>query len=496
MSTRFPPSGKRVTAYGLSVLACIATTVLVTLVHDILDAANTVMIYLLAVFLVARFLGRGPAVVASFLSVALFDVIIVPPRFSLAVSDVQYLVTFAVMLAVGLVTANLTAGLQRQAVAARERELQAEGLYGLARELAGVIEIGQVAGPLERYMSGQGCQAELHLLDDAGSLPTLAPHLVQARFAALALQKGRPVEADTGAGQVCRVNPLRGATRDRGVLIVSAAHASVIDANLQMIDAVASVVALTVERLHYVEVAHSSQLEADAERLRNSVLSALSHDLRTPLTALVGTADALAANQADVGEKARGMAGAIRDQAQAMTRLLNNLLDMARLQAGKVRLNREWQLLEDVIGSSLQLMRSTLEGRAVRVALSPHMPLVEFDAVLIERVLCNLLENAAKYSAPGTPLEIRAFVESGCAGVAVCDRGQGFVAEDIDRVFGMFERGRAESPTSGVGLGLAICRSIMDAHGGRIEAANRDGGGACVTIRLPLGNPPAVEDEA
>jgi two-component system sensor histidine kinase KdpD len=493
---RTPPPSKRAAAYGLSVLACIATTVLVALVHGFLDAANTVMIFLLTVFLVARFLGRGPAVVAAFLSVALFDVIIVPPRFSFAVSDVQYLVTFAVMLAVGLVTASLTAGLQRQAEAARERELQAQGLYELARELAGVIEIGQVAEPLERYMSGQGYRAELHLLDDGGSLPTLAPQLVQARFATVALQKDRAVEVDAGAGQVCRVIPLRGATRKRGVLIVSAPHATGIDDNLQMIDAVASVVALTVERLHYVEVAHASQLEADAERLRNSVLSALSHDLRTPLTALVGTADALAASHAEVGENARGMAVAIRDQAQAMTRLLNNLLDMARLQAGKVRLNREWQLLEDVIGSSLQLMRSTLEGRAVRVELPPQMPLVEFDAVLIERVLCNLLENAAKYAAPGTPLDIRAFAGAGFAGVAVCDRGQGFAADDIDRVFGMFERGRAESPTSGVGLGLAICRSIMDAHGGAIEAVNREGGGACLTIHLPLGNPPAVEDEA
>ncbi|HEX9174208.1 MAG TPA: DUF4118 domain-containing protein [Telluria sp.] len=492
---RIQPTRMRAVAYGLSVLACIVTTALVALVHGRLDAANTVMIFLLAVFLVARFLGRGPAVVAAFLSVALFDVIFVPPRFSFAVSDVQYLVTFAIMLAVGLVTAGLTAGLQRQAQAARQRELQAQGLYELARELAGVIKIGQVAGPLERYMSSQGCKAELHLLDDGGSLPTLAPYLVQARFATVALQKGRPVEVDDGAGQVCRVIPLRGATRNSGVLIVSAVHATSIDENLQMIDAVASVVALTVERLHYVEVAQMSQLDADAERLRNSVLSALSHDLRTPLTALVGTADALAASHADVSEKARGMASAIRDQAQAMTRLLNNLLDMARLQADKVRLNREWQLLEDVISSSLHLMRSTLEGRAVRVELAPHMPLVEFDAVLIQRVLCNLLENAAKYSAPGTPLDILAFAGDGFAGVAVCDRGQGFVAEDIDRVFGMFERGRAESPTSGVGLGLAICRSIMTAHGGDIRAVNREGGGACITIRLPLGNPPAVEDE-
>jgi two-component system sensor histidine kinase KdpD len=291
------------------------------------------------------------------------------------------------------------------------------------------------------------------------------------------------MEADDA--KVRRVIPLRGATRSRGVIVVCAAGDVAIDGKqLPMIDAVASLVGLTVERLHYVEVAHTSQLEAGAERLRNSVLSALSHDFRAPLTSLVGMADALVANHSGPKEKAR-----------AMARMLNNLLDMARLQAGKVRLHREWQLLEDVISSSLHLMRSTLEGRQLHVDLPPHMPLVEFDAVLIERVLCNLLENAAKYSPAGALVEVHAFVESGFAGVAVCDRGHGFPADDIDRVVGMFERGRAESSTSCVGLGLAICRSIMDAHGGNISVANRDDGGASVIIRLPFGSPPAIEDE-
>lgn len=481
--------------YGFALLACLATTAAVALLHRFLDPANTVMLFLLTVFLVARWLGRGPAVMAAFLCVALFDVAFVPPRFSFAVSDAQYLVTFAVMLAVGLVTAGLTAGLQQQAEAARQREAQAQGLYELARELAAVISVEQLEEPLGRYMAHQGYQARLHLLDQEGKLPTLASDVFSLRFATLAMDRLESVEMDLGDGRFWRVFPLVGSTRCRGVLIALSSDREAIDTNLQLIGAVTSLVALTVERLHYVDVAQASQLEASAERLRSSVLSALSHDLRTPLTALVGMADALASSKSGMDEGTRSMAAAIRDQARAMGQLLSNLLDMAKLHAGKVQLRREWQLLEDVVSSSLNLFRALLAGRSVTVALSPDMPLVEFDAVLMERVVCNLLENAIKYSPPGTPIEVRAFVDAGYAVIAVCDRGPGFPSADIDRVLGMFERGQSESPTPGVGLGLAICRAIVEAHAGEIAVTNRPEGGACVTVRLPLGTPPTIEEE-
>lgn len=483
-------------SYGLALLACLATTAAAALMHRFLDAANTVMIFLLTVFLVARWLGRGPAVMAAVLCVALFDVVFVPPRFSFAVSDAQYLVTFAVMLAVGLVTAGLTAGLQQQAEAARQREVQAQGLYELARELATVISVEQLVDPLERYMAHQGYQARLHLLDEDGNLPTLASEVFPLQLATLAMDRHESVEMDLGDGLSWRVFPLIGSTRCRGVLIASSSDRDAIANNLQLIGAVASLVALTVERLHYVDVAHASQLEASGERLRSSVLSALSHDLRTPLTALVGMADALASAKSSMDEDARSMAGAIRDQARAMGQLMSNLLDMAKLHAGKVNLRGEWQLLEDVVSSSLNLLRALLAGRQVTVALPPDMPLVDFDAVLMERVICNLLENAAKYSPSGTPIEVRAFVEAGYAGFSVSDRGPGFPPGDIERVFGMFERGHSESATAGVGLGLAICRAIVEAHAGDVTVANRPEGGACVTVRLPLGTPPAIEEEA
>jgi two-component system, OmpR family, sensor histidine kinase KdpD len=260
-------------------------------------------------------------------------------------------------------------------------------------------------------------------------------------------------------------------------------------------EAVANLTVIAIERLHYVEVAQQTQLEASAERLRSSVLSALSHDLRTPLTGLVGMADVLALAAEPQLENVYNAATSIRDQARAMNNLLDNLLDMARLHAGKVELRKDWQLFEDVIGSSIKLLKSALTQHPVKVVLAPDLPLVEFDDVLLERVLCNLLENAAKYSAAGAPIEVRGFVEGEYACVAVRDHGQGFPADQIESLFAMFSRGKSESSTIGVGLGLAICRAIVEAHGGKIKASNCEGGGACVTFWLPLGNPPCIDSE-
>lgn len=482
-------------AYALALAACLFAAGLATFLHEFLDLVNIVMLFLLTVFLVARWLGRGPAVMAAFLSVAFFDLFFVPPRFSFAVSDVQYLVTFVVMLAIGLVTAELTAGLRRQAEAARQKEAQAHGLYDVAKDLAGVIDQEHLEAALGQYLKGLGFQATLHLLDDGGHLPSLADKPLQLRLALMAVAQQEPVEMDD-PGDVSRlVMPLKGTMRVRGVMVIGADDPENLASDRQLLGTLASLVALTLERLHYVEVAQASQIEVTSERLRSSVLSVLSHDLRTPLTALVGMSDSLALSRDGMSEAARGMAAAIRDQARAMSHLLANVLDMARLHAGKVHLRREWQLFEDVISASLHLLQSTLENRPIQVSLPPEMPLVEFDAVLLERVVFNLLENAAKYSPAGTPIEIRAFVEADQAGIAVCDHGRGFPPGRVERVFGMFERGEPESATPGVGLGLAICRAIVEAHGGTITAINRPEGGACVTFRLPLGIPPAIEAE-
>ncbi|MFZ2163441.1 MAG: ATP-binding protein, partial [Sideroxyarcus sp.] len=228
------------------------------------------------------------------------------------------------------------------------------------------------------------------------------------------------------------------------------------------------------------------------ERLRSSILSALSHDIRTPLTVLYGMADTLA--QSALPAALHDMADAMRQQTMLLNSMVSNLLDMSKLRAGDIRLNLEWQPVEEVIGASIKLLGPALVQHSVNVTLPPDMPLLRFDAVLMERVLCNLLENAAKYAAPASPIRIAARTDKKFAHVSVCNDGSQFPPDKLEKMFELFERGDAESNVPGVGLGLAICSTIVTAHGGSIHADNDNG--ACVTFTLPLGEPPVIELES
>jgi two-component system sensor histidine kinase KdpD len=495
-----------VTRYAWAVVACLGTATVATPLRQYLDLANIVMLFLLTVLLVALRAGRGPAVLAAMLSVLLFDFLFVPPRFSLAVGNVQYVVTLGVMLAVALITAQLTAGLRRQAEVASRRERETRSLYELARDLAGAASTMQVAAITERFIrEAAGMRAVLLLPDahdalvaadgDAGKLAYL-----EERLALLAYQRGETITVNAldAMGQAVAYVPLKAPMRVRGVLAVASPTGS--PAPQGPIDAIlstfASLVAIAVERLHYVHVANQAQTEMASERLRNSILSALSHDVRTPLTAIVGLADSLTVQKPPLPEGANETATAIREQAARLSSMVTNLLDMARLAAGKVKPRKEWQLLEEVAGAAVQLLRPALAGHRVSIDLPEAMPLIEFDAVLLERVFCNLLENAAKYSAPDSPIAINAQLADGFVHVSVIDEGRGFPDGRLEEFFALFVRGEHESSVPGAGLGLAISRSIVEAHGGAIHADNRPGGGAQVTFTLPLGSPPEIEEEA
>lgn len=493
------------TSYYLwAAIACAFTTAVATPLLGYFDLANIVMLFLLTVLLVAARLGRGPAVLAAFLSVALFDVFFVPPRFSFTVSDAQYLVTFVVMLAVALVTGQLTAGLRQRVVEASLRAQHTQALYEMARGLAGAPTLGKVNDLVRVAMhAGFGLEATLLLPDAAGELKAVAetenPPQVDRQLAVLAFEQGEPAEdAMSGRGHGAGYFPLRAPMRIRGVIVFAPDRSQVLtQPELKpLLATVASLVAIAVERLHYVDVAHATQMQIVSERLRSSILSALSHDLRTPLTALVGLADSLTLTRPQLNADARETAEAIREQALRLSNLVGNLLDMARLHAGQVRLRKEWQPLEEVIGASIRLQGRSLANHPVRVALAKDLPLLEFDAVLIERVFCNLFENAAKFAPPGTAIEVMAKIRDGRVAVSVCDAGPGFPPGKQDTLFDMFTRGVSESVVPGVGLGLAICRAVVEAHDGTITARNRPGGGACVIFTLPLGTPPPIGDEA
>ncbi|MBL8491890.1 MAG: DUF4118 domain-containing protein [Rhodocyclaceae bacterium] len=498
-----PASVSPAAGYASATAICCLTAAAALPLHAYLDLANIVMLFLLAVFLVATFFGRGPAVMASFLAVALFDFFLVPPQLSFAVADAQYLVTFAVMLAVGLVTAHLVSRLADQTRQARERETEARQLYEAARGMAGAHDVEKVFEAARQFLDGRALDANLLLAADDGNLADQAGGhhalgVLESSFAKSAFQHGTVIEADSlaGVGVAIAFFPLCASSRIRGVLAITPRSIDTQDLRdrREAIEAVASLIALALERLHYAEATRKAELQVAEERLRTSVLSSLSHDLRTPLTTLVGLADTLARLDRPLPPDIAETAAVIRDQAQAMHRLLSDLLDMARLQGTHSALRREWQPLDDVVGSSLRLAEGASPGRRVQVSLAEDLPLLHLDAVLVERVLCNLLDNAFKYSGPGSRVTLSASRVRGEVIVSVCNEGSRFPPDRIPAMFDLFVRGREESNIPGVGLGLAICKSIVTAHGGSIWAENLPEG-ACVRFTLPCHTPPTVEEE-
>ena len=487
--------------YAAAAAACVAVALLATPMIQVLELSNIVMLFLLVVVGVGLVFGRGPAVLAAFFGVGLFDFFFVAPRFSFAVSDVQYLVTFAVMLVVALVVGQLTAGLKVQAEAATQRERRVRSLYDMSRDLSAALMPEQVGEIGARFLSAEfQARSTLLVADDNNHLLPLpgGQATVDMGVAQWAFDRAEAagMGTDTLPASACLMLPLKAPMRVRGVLALEPGDPHTLGPEQRrLLDTCASLLAISLERIHYIDVAQKSTVQMESERLRNSLLSAISHDLRTPLASLVGLSDTLGLTQPPLGTGQQEIARAIKAQALRMNALVNNLLDMARLESGTVQLNRDWQPLEEVVGSALAACGPSLAGREIQVRLPDDLPLLHLDAVLIERVLVNLLENAVKYTPPGSPIDLHAQVGSETVELIVDDHGPGLPEGHEERLFEKFERGHRESAMPGVGLGLAICRAIVQAHGGRISGQNRHANGrvagARFTIVLPRGTPPA-----
>lgn len=494
--------------YLIAAVASLATAALATPLMAYFDLANIVMLFLLTVVLVAVRLGRGASVVATVVGVAALDFFFVPPRFTFAVSDLQYLVTFAVMLAVGLVTGHLTSDLRFQARIAMHRESRARALYEFARQLSGALQVEQVFEST-RDVIGRSFRARATLLlpDGAGrlQLPAATPagaeqpitsSMLDIGTAQWAFDHATPagIGTDTLPASALFYLPLVAPMRTRGVLAIAPQSRRwlQIPEQRRQLDTFAALAAIALERVHYIEVAQNALIHMESERLRNSLLAALSHDLRTPLTALVGLAESLTCARPPLASEQQLLADALQGEIARMSALVTNLLDMARIQSGEVHLHLEWQPLEEVVGSALRASHSQLTLHRVETRLPRDLPLVQFDAVLIERVLCNLVENAAKYTPVGSLIVISAHLATGVIAVSVTDNGPGLPPGKEEALFEKFTRGERESSTSGVGLGLAICRAIVEAHGGAITARTALSGGADFSFELPLGTPPPL----
>ena len=491
--------------YAWAAVGCGAVTALAMPLALRFDPSNIVAIYLLAVVLVGVRLGRGPAAFAAVLSVSAFDFFFVPPRLSFAVGDVQYLLTFCIMLAVGLIAGQLTAGLRSQARVALHREERAAALYEIARDLSGAVQFDQVVKISEDSIERTFHASAALLLPDAAGRVALAstrsePSLrVDSSIAQWAFDKGHPagIGTDTLPGSEILYIALRAPAQARGVLALRPENRRLlkIPEQRQLLDTFAALIAIALERVHYVGVAQDALVRMESERLRNSLLAALSHDLRTPLTVLVGLAESLAMTKPPLSAAQSETAEAIQDEARRMSTLVGNLLDMARIESGEVTLDLQWQPLEEVVGAALDATRNMLKRHRLEVRLPRDLPLVRFDALLIERVLVNLLENASKYTPAGSRVVLSAEVVADQLKVSVSDDGPGLPAGREEALFQKFARGDRESATPGVGLGLAICRAIVESHHGTIVGTNQPGGGAAFTFMLPLGTPPAAAME-
>jgi len=494
--------------YGYASALVMACTALSGVMAPYFGQANLIMVYLFGVVVIATRWGRGPSALASLMSVAAFDFFFIPPYYSFAVSDVQYLLTFAVMLVVALLTSGLASHKSRQAESALIREQRTAALYAMSRELITQREVNKLASVASRHIHDVfHCQVAVFLPDRDGRV-----HLHRGDALHFDLD---PKEAgisqwvfdhkesaghgtNTLSGSDSLYLPLLGSHGAVGVLAVRSSRPAELLApeQLHLLETFANQMALALERARLAEETQEAHVQTETERMRNAVLSSVSHDLRTPLATIVGASSAILNTTRPLSiESQHELVRSISDEAGRLDRLLKNLLDMTKLEAGAMQLRKEWHALEEVVGTALARVKSRIATHPVSTTFPDSLPLVLVDGVLIEQVLINLLENAAKYSPPASPIDVTASVKEGMIVTEVADRGPGIPRGEERRIFEKFYQLHPDRE-GGVGLGLTICRGIIESHGGRIWVEARSGGGSSFCFTLPTEhNQPTVEPE-
>jgi two-component system sensor histidine kinase KdpD len=490
------------TRYLVAALIVLVVSIICIPVHYYIEPTNLVMLYLLAVILSAFYLGRGPSLMASLLSVLAFDFFFIEPRLSLTVTDTQYLLTFLGLFGTGLAISNLTGQVRSQVEAAQNREARTAALYNLSRELTTSPNQDAVMDTVLLHLGQAFERKVLILLPGENGLEVRASSTAmelsraEGEAAAWAFQNAHPAGpgTDTHAETSLRWQPLQTAQGVVGVLGVqpNTSQQTLSLDQRQLLEAYSSLAAMAIERTILAEQASRNLLLQEAEKLQSALLNSISHDLRTPLASVTGVLSSL--HEAEAGDNQVVMDHATRmelidtgwEEAERLNRLVGNLLDMTRLEAGAIRLNLEDSDMEDVIGVALTRLRSRLTRHSIVTEIPSSRPMVRMDAVLVEQVLVNLLDNAAKYSQPGTQIEVGFSQKDNFLDVWVADRGHGIPDGDLRHIFEKFFRVQRPDGISGTGLGLSICKGIIEAHGGKIRAENRLEGGARITFTLPV----------
>jgi two-component system, OmpR family, sensor histidine kinase KdpD len=487
--------------YWAALAICGCCTAAAAVMYPYFALTNLVMVYLLGATVAALRLGRGPASLAAVANVIVLDFCFVPPRFTFAISNLEYLVTFAVMLVLALVIANLVANVRAQTRVAGARERRTSLLYAMSRELAATRAFDNLSRVAVKHVAETfSGRAAVLLPDSRGRLqgPRTAdaatlegPDLSVAQWV---FDHGRPAGLGTDTLPAARAQylPLNGTQQTLGVLAVQPAQRRrlLLPEQRHLLETFAGQIALAIERALRTDEAEAARVAVETESLRNSLLASISHDLRTPLAAIMAASHALndPKMQPDADTRAR-LARIIENTSQEISELVSNVLDLMSFQFGEVHLNRDAHSVDALVEGALARVEGRLARHPVELALPADLPLVDVDAALVTRALVNLMENAAKHTPAGTRITVSAGLESDAVRLVIDDNGPGLPPGPPEQLFAKFERGKSEADVGGAGLGLAICKAIIEAHGGRITAAQRPGGGARFTFTLPTKAP-------
>lgn len=487
--------------YIAAVVATVIASAICSAMVSFFAPTNLVMVFLLAVAFVATRYSRRAAMLTSVLSVLAFDFFFVPPRFTFTVSDAQYVFTFAVMLVVALLVSTLTARLRDQSVAASDRERRTAAIFDLSKKLSSTRsrrEIGTFAA--EKIREVFGCDVAVLIRSRQTGILFAGP-ASQSKFESGAREQavaewvmdhgsraGKGTDTLPGAEGI--YYPLNGERSCVGVLALRWEGAPPTNpSQVHMLETFANQLALAMERTNMAKDSHESSIEAERERLRSTLLSSVSHDLRTPLSVIIAAAEELRTRIARNEPESAELAESIAKEATRLERQVRDLLDITRLESGSLRLRMNWQSLEEMVGSALLRTESLLGGHKVHVELENNLPLLWVDQVLVEQVLVNVLENAARYTPAGTKIWITGRFDQAATHIELANDGPSPSESDLDTMFVKFGRGD-NAGIHGAGLGLAICRAIVEAHGGTIVASPHHPSGVKFRITLPNAIPP------
>jgi two-component system sensor histidine kinase KdpD len=482
-----------------SFLVMTGTVALAAWLHGIGFALpNVIMALLLGVVACSLWFGSRAGIAASVVGVLGFNFFFTEPYFTFAISDTQYVVTFFVMLVVALSLSTLTSRVKRQAVMARQQEWRTDALYRLSKVLSRTPGRLPIVTAARETLAGTLRADFAIFLEEGGRVLKVEKEAltsIDTREEAVVtwvLRNGLPAGQGTGTLSAADALylPLKGSRDVLGVLSVRFHNPRDLAFRdlRNLIETFAAQIAVALEREELSKTSQEAMVKVEGERLRSSLLRSISHDLRTPLAGIAGSASVLLDRLHDrCGVEEHELLEGITEEAAWMTRTFDNLLSLTRLESERVDLHAEPEAVDDVVSSALQTAAKRTEGHEVRVSLPEDVLIVRMESGLIAQVLVNLLDNAAKYSPPGTTIDVSVRREDGRAVFEVADRGPGVPPAESERIFDKFYRLREHaSRTRGTGLGLSICKAIVDAHGGSIAVHSREGGGSRFVFTLPV----------